>query len=434
MTGVGANLVLVAASIALILALMMLVQRSAEHLELTPEVQRKIIHVATGLYALTIPLMFKESWPVFLLVSLSIATMLVMRRSRFASDGIASALHAVKRRSYGEIYLSLAIGFLFFRSQGQPVLYVLPILVLTLSDAAAALVGSAYGRKVFLIADGVKSLEGSIACFVVTWLVAMIALLLIADIPKINVVVLSFLVAAFGTLIEADSWRGLDNLFVPIGVHLLLATHLTSDPATLLALALFLLTAIGAILAAAPHLGLSAHAARVIIVFVFLIGTYSTAITVILPLFAVAAHLVARRFQPEDNPYPDLDFLAAAALVSLFWLFTGEQTSGSTVDLYELTFAIAAAMLLTLPLRDAWRLAALPLAGAITFVTSWIALSDTADSLPSPILLVIGAPVAAGTAIALLLPSFFDRRRSLKVFALALAAPLLFFILREVTR
>lgn len=430
---VGANLAMVAGSIALILALMLLVRLVAARLDISPELQRKIIHVVTGLYALTIPLMFQKTWPVFLLVALSIATMMILRLPRFSGDGMSSVLHAVKRRSHGEIYLSLAIGFLFFRAQGQPVLYVLPILVLTLSDAAAALVGSAYGRRLFLIADGVKSLEGSIACFVVTWLVAMIALLLLADIPKINVVMLSFLVAAFGTLIEADSWRGLDNLFVPIGVHLLLATHLTSDPATLLLLTAFFVAAIGGILAAAPWLGLSAHAARVVIVLVFLISTYSTIATALLPLLAVAAHLVSRHFRPEESQYPDLDFLATAALVSLFWLFIGEQTNRSTVDLYELTFAAAAAALLTVPLTGSWHLLAVPIAGAITLITAWITQSDTADSLPSPALLTIGAPIVLAVLLALALPSFFDRLRSLKVFALALLAPLLLFTLREVS-
>ena len=431
---VGGNLAMVAASIGLILALMLVVRRAATHFALAPETQRKIIHVVTGLYALTIPVMFKQTWPVFLLVMLSIATMMIMRLKRFAGDGVASVLHAVKRRSYGEIYLSLAIGFLFFRAQDQPVLYVLPILVLTLSDAAAALVGSAYGRKRFLVADGMKSLEGSIACFVVTWLIAMIALLLLADMEKINVVVLSFLVAAFGTLIEADSWRGLDNLFVPIGVHLLLATHLASDPTTLMILAAYFVAAIVGLLAAAPYLDLSAHSARVVIVLVFLIGTYSTLITAILPLIAVAAHLAARRFRPEDSPYPDLDFLAIAALVSLFWLFAGEQTSHSTVDLHELTFATAATMLLTLPLIRSWRLLAFPIAGAVTLITVWITRSDTADSLPAPVFVTIGTPIVLAAAIALLLPAFFDRRRSLKVFGLALLAPLLFFTLREVSR
>ena len=39
-------------------------------------------------------------------------------------------------------------------------LYVLPILVITLSDTASALVGTSYGRGAFAVEDGSKSIEG----------------------------------------------------------------------------------------------------------------------------------------------------------------------------------------------------------------------------------------------------------------------------------
>jgi phytol kinase len=424
------NLLLVVVSIAAILALMFLLRRIAGRLAIAPEMQRKIIHVMTGLYALILPLIFKDLWPVFLLVALSVATMLVLRLARFSSDGLSSVLHAVKRPSYGEIYLSLTVGLLFFRSQGAPVLYMLPILILTLSDAAAALVGSAYGRRRYLIADGVKSIEGTVACFIVTWLVAMIALMLMTDIAELNVIVLSFLIAAFATLIEADSWRGLDNLFVPIGVHLLLATHLTSDPMTLAVLAGVFIAATGAILAAAPYLGLTPHAARVVIALIFLICTYSTVVTAILPLLAVAAHLLARAFRPSDSEFSDLDFLSSAALISLAWLFVGELSGRTTVAFYGLTFGLVAAALLAQALRGHWRPIVLPAGAAIIALVHWV----TSREIPEPISWwAIGLSVAAVMAVALAVPHIFDRQRALGIFALSLVAPILLFVMREIS-
>ncbi len=426
---VAQNLLLVAGSIALILALMFLVRRAAAQLAIAPEMQRKIIHILTGLYTLALPFIFTQLWPVFLLVALSVATMLVLRLARFSAAGLSSVLHAVRRPSYGEIYLSLSVGLLFFRSQGQAVLYVLPILILTLSDAAAALVGSAYGKRRYLIADGVKSLEGTLACFVVTWLVAMIALMLMADIAEINVIVLSFLIAAFATLIEADSWRGLDNLFVPIGVHLLLATHLQSDPSTLLLLAGLFIAATGSILAAAPYLRLTPHAARVIIALVFLISTYSTVVTAILPLLAVAAHLLAQARRPSDSEFPDLDFLGAAALVSLAWLFAGEMSDRTTVAFYGLTFGLAAAALLALALTGAWRLLTLPIAAAIIALVHGVTRGEIPEPLSSA---TIAGAVAIVTTAALAVPRVFDRHRAIGIFGLSLIAPVLLFITREI--
>ena len=103
--------------------------------------------------------------------------------------------------------------------------------MLTLSDAAAALIGTRYGRKLFAVEAGTKSLEGVAMFFLVTWIVAMVLLLLMTDIGRVNVVLLSLAVAAFGALVEADSWRGFDNLFVPVGIHLFLARHLETRSA-----------------------------------------------------------------------------------------------------------------------------------------------------------------------------------------------------------
>ena len=133
----AAGLGLIVCSIALLLGAMAAVKELARRFDLGPELQRKLIHVATGLYALTLPLTFRDRWPVVALILASVAVMLALRLPQFARSGVASALHAVERRSYGEIYLCLAVGFLFFQSQGRPILYVLPILTLTLSDTDA---------------------------------------------------------------------------------------------------------------------------------------------------------------------------------------------------------------------------------------------------------------------------------------------------------
>ena len=109
-----AGLALIAFSIALLLAAMALVRAAAHFYGLDPELQLKLVHVATGLYALTLPLTFHDRWPVVTLIGVSIVVLYVLRQPRFAKTGFASALHGVERRSYGEIYLSLAVGFLFY--------------------------------------------------------------------------------------------------------------------------------------------------------------------------------------------------------------------------------------------------------------------------------------------------------------------------------
>ena len=53
------------------------------------------------------------------------------------------------------------------------------------------MIGTRYGRKQFAVEAGTKSLEGVAMFFLVTWIVAMVLLLLMTDIGRINVVLLS---------------------------------------------------------------------------------------------------------------------------------------------------------------------------------------------------------------------------------------------------
>jgi phytol kinase len=426
---IAAGLSLIAVSVGLLIAVMAAVALAARHFQIGAELKRKIVHVATGTYALTLPLTFTDRWPVMLLVAVSIAVMLLLRSRHVVATGIGAVLHSVERRSYGEIYLSLAVGLLFFRSTGQPILYVLPIVVVTLSDAAAALVGTEYGRRLFAVEGGTKSLEGVATFFVVTWLVAMILLLLMSDAPRENVIVLGFLVAAFGALVEAQSWQGLDNLFVPVAIHLALADHLAAPPLTLAMLAASFVLLMGAIVFFAPVLRLTRHAARGYSILIFLVLSYTAPHNAVLPVAAIAVHIAARIGRPCSSPYPDLDLLATITGVALFWLFMGEYFDRSAIDLFGLTFATAAVILAVIASGLAAVWSALPI-GFLAFVLlSAIApLNAPQSSWHGPLWPWAAAALATGGAVALLQPTWFDRWRSPRVFLAALPVPIALFV------
>ena len=59
----------------------------------------------------------------------------------------------------GEMGAAIATLYFFSGQAAEPVLYVLPLAVLTLSDAAAALAGSSYGRMRYTIEEGQKSIK-----------------------------------------------------------------------------------------------------------------------------------------------------------------------------------------------------------------------------------------------------------------------------------
>jgi dolichol kinase len=430
---VATGLALIVFSVGLLLAAMAAVKALARLYDLGPELQRKLVHVATGLYALTLPLTFHDRWPVVTLIAVSVAVLYALRLPRFARGGFASALHGVERQSHGEIYLCLAVGFLFFQSQREPALFVAPVLTLTLADAAAALIGTSYGRKRFPVAAGYKSVEGVATFFVVTWLSTMIVLLLLTDSPRATVVMLSFLTAAFGAFVEASSWRGLDNLFIPLSIYFLLAGRLNAPVGELCALAIIFLSAITIISRFAPKLKLSLHAARAYGVLVFLICAIADPQHAIFPVLVIFGHLAAERKAPAHSDFPDLDLVGAIAGGSAAWLFLGRYFGHSAIDCYDLTFAAMTAIyvVLTFGRRERWAIAILlPVLAAAAFAsTGWNHAEADWHGLFWP---WIGAAIAVAAGAAAAAPWLYERHRALRAFAVAAATPLALFVWKGV--
>lgn len=211
-----------------------------------PELVRKLLHVTMGLVTLSFPWVFNAAWPVVTLAVGTTGLMVLVRYRTALRTNVGSVIHAIERQSYGEVCFPLAVALVFVLSGGDPVLYGIPILLLALADPAAALVGVWYGRLRYRTADGTKSGEGSLAFLIVAFLCTYLPLLLFADIEPIESLLLAGLAGLLAMMIEASSWRGLDNLFVPIGGFVLIHTHLPLEVSTLalrLAVLAFLFTA-----------------------------------------------------------------------------------------------------------------------------------------------------------------------------------------------
>jgi phytol kinase len=301
-----------------------------------PEVQRKTVHIATGLFAMSLPWLFAEDWPVWVLLGLTLAVMAVLRLPALRRGGLGATLHDVERRSYGDFLLALAVGVLFLLHNGVAVLYLLPLAIVTLADAAAALAGSLYGRRFFEVEDGRKSVEGSAVFFMVCLLLVMVALLLLTEVDRVSVVVLGLMVAAFATMVEADSWRGFDNLFLPLGTHFFLAANLDAAPWALFAQALLFGAALLTFRVFAPSLGLSPHAARVYVIAVFLILSVTQPQNAVLPVLLLAAHIWARLCNPSTERFPDLDIIAVLALLSFGAMAAGDATGKNALSFFTL--------------------------------------------------------------------------------------------------
>jgi len=200
-----------------------------------PELVRKLLHIGMGLVTLALPWLFATTWPVLVLTVGFILFLMALRVSQPLQRLLGGVIDGVTRESIGEIYFPLAVGLLFLLSAGDPLTFCTPMLILALADAAAALIGKRYGTLRYATPGGEKSIEGSVAFLTVAFLSTHITLLLFTDTGSPESLVIALTLALLVMLLEAIGWRGLDNLFIPLGAFVLLKTFLNLNATTLVA-------------------------------------------------------------------------------------------------------------------------------------------------------------------------------------------------------
>ncbi|MBD2459431.1 hypothetical protein H6G89_00095 [Oscillatoria sp. FACHB-1407] len=199
-----------------------------------PEFIRKGLHIPMGLMTLTFPWLFDQPLPVFILAGLAIAWLSILRSYSPLKSTLGNVLGGVKRRSLGEIYFPISVALLFALSDGDPLLFCIPMLILTLADAVAAVVGVHYGKLRYAATDGQKSAEGSITFFMLAFFSVHVPLLLATPTGRAETLLIAMILGLLVMLLEAIAWSGLDNLFIPLGGFILLKTHLEMDVTALL--------------------------------------------------------------------------------------------------------------------------------------------------------------------------------------------------------
>ncbi len=198
-----------------------------------PELVRKLLHILMGGITLTFPWLFNESWPVVVLAVSTIAGLLILKNRQAVRQQWGDVLHGVSRSSFGELYFPMAVALLFVLAEGDALLFCIPILILTLADALAALIGVRYGQVQYKTSEGSKSLEGSVIFFTVAFLSVHIPLLLFSEVGRAESLLIGLIMGVLVMLFEAIAWRGLDNLFIPLGAFILLKTYLPMDAESL---------------------------------------------------------------------------------------------------------------------------------------------------------------------------------------------------------
>lgn len=180
------------------------------------ETSRKFVHLFHGLLLATWPFLIGYGYVVFTELAF-VAVIIITRRL-----GIASWMWKVGRRSWGEIAYPLGVVVAALLAESLWI-YLAAVLILACADAAAALVGKRYGKNnSYQIIGQTKSIAGSSAFFIITFIV-LIGVILASPVSlSLSVILVTFAVSLLLTTVENIGIYGVDNFLIPVSAVILL--------------------------------------------------------------------------------------------------------------------------------------------------------------------------------------------------------------------
>lgn len=333
-------------------------------LDVPTERTRKGTHVGAGFAVLSIPFLFDSHWTV-LAMALSFFGLLAIGKV----TGVQGSIHRIERRSGGAFYYPFAVYLVYILADGDVWMFTVPILVMALSDTAAALVGQRYGRDPFRVGEGHKTFQGSATFLGLTFILLLGALGVSGKAGWPALLLVTLIVAVVATTVEAVSVRGADNLFIPVAVWFMLDRTLGQPLEAMGAWTLGMAVVLSLCLLAARFARLSVSG----LVLCFLVGSLAWGMGGVAWFFPLGALLaitaVGRRLLPARSGELDLEALFPVVVTGLALILLRASTG-----LEALYFPYVASMIgaaLTAALVPTWRTMAMP-AGASAAAVVWL--------------------------------------------------------------
>jgi phytol kinase len=125
------------------------------------------------------------------------------------------------KNDLGTVYFPvslLVLVLITFSNYSHPYVGALGILIMGYGDGFAAIIGKKFGRQKFYVLGNEKTIEGSLAMFAFSFIIASILFSIYAP---AGLILKAVFIAAIAAFIEALSPYGLDNLTVPILISLI---------------------------------------------------------------------------------------------------------------------------------------------------------------------------------------------------------------------
>ncbi len=287
---------------------------------LAPELSRKAIHVGMGLVCLSFPWVFHEKWPVIVLAVLAVAGLGAMRLVPALRKDWGGVLGGVERQSLGEFYFPVAVCAVFLLAGPNTLLYVIPVLTLTVADSVGALIGIRYGFARYRTDEGLKSAEGSVAFFTAAFLSCHIPLLLFSNTGRAESLLIGLTAGFVVMLLEAISWRGQDNLIIPLGMYFLLQSYLPMEASVLLSRFLLIFTLVILVLLWRHRTTLSDSAVLAGALSGYAAWVFGGPFWLLPPLLLFLVYVLLPSFEREHRPIQNLHAVTRVMAGGFFWI------------------------------------------------------------------------------------------------------------------
>jgi phytol kinase len=188
------------------------------------EFARKFVHISVGTFVAFWP--YFMTWQQIELMCLAflvtILTVGYLMRYLPKYLHIFHAIHAVSRKTRGEVFFPVGIG-LSAMLMPSPIIFTAAILHLSLADGFAAVMGKRFGvLHQYKVRNYTKTLAGSATFYVVSTLIVTMSFVVSGTPITWPIVPILVWLPLAATLVENVAVGGTDNIFVPLLVIIVL--------------------------------------------------------------------------------------------------------------------------------------------------------------------------------------------------------------------
>ena len=195
---------------------------------LSPESNRRLVHVTIGILVTLSPLIFSRSnEPSMLALAFIILNILAFNDERF------KGIHSQRRITYGTIYFPIAYLILTMGFWQYTEFMIISLSLLALSDPFAAFIGERTSNKIeFIVWDDKKTLQGTVAFFFSALFLVYFISQLLFNYSNMYLLLFAVFTATGATIAEITSSKGSDNISIPIVTMLFMIGFLEIIPSS----------------------------------------------------------------------------------------------------------------------------------------------------------------------------------------------------------